>query len=110
MRLAARRTDANYDDALRGSLADLGRETWPSAIVRFMVGEANVDAVRRAANDLDPKVAADQTCEADFYLGEWAAIAGDRATAVPLIERAEQTCPHNFVEYLGAKAALARLR
>jgi len=51
----------------------------------------------------------DARCEADFYIGEWTLIQGDKDDASVLLQRAVDTCPKNFIEYSGAVAELRRL-
>jgi hypothetical protein len=43
----------------------------------------------------------EERCEAQFYVGEWQLLQGDRAVV--------GTCPKSFIEYTGAQAELRRL-
>ena len=50
-----------------------------------------------------------QTCEANFYVGEWLLLHHDTAGAAPLIHKAAADCPHNFVEWMPAQIDLEDL-
>jgi hypothetical protein len=51
----------------------------------------------------------DERCEAQFYLGEWYLLRGDRAAAAAALQLAVDTCPKPFYEYDGAVIEQMRL-
>ena len=52
---------------------------------------------------------AERECEAAFYLGEFALLAGQRDDALSLLRQAGSTCPTGFTERYAARGELARL-
>jgi lipoprotein NlpI len=50
-----------------------------------------------------------QTCEAQFYVGEWKLLRGDKAGATAAWQAAADSCPRSFTERKGASAELKRL-
>jgi len=76
---------------------------WPQPLLDLYAGTATPEAAAAAA-------ASDgQKCEAAFYVAEWKMGKGDPAAARDGLTEAVATCPHGFVEYVVAKAELARL-
>jgi rhomboid protease GluP len=51
----------------------------------------------------------DHGCEAQFYVGEWHLLRGDRAAAAAALQLAEGSCPKEFYEYEGAVIEQMRL-
>jgi rhomboid protease GluP len=51
-----------------------------------------------------------EVCDAQFYLGEWKLLHGDRTAAIAALRIAANTCPDAFYEYDGAVAELRRLK
>jgi tetratricopeptide (TPR) repeat protein len=98
------------EHAQASAQAELGRQAaefdlaeWPGPLVNLYLGESEADtAAAKAKND-------EQKCEADFYIGALLALDGDTAAAVPLLQRALERCPREFVEVPGASCELARL-
>jgi lipoprotein NlpI len=89
--------------------AKLDLKAWPGPVVQFYRGTMDEDDLLSAAREGDAKARHDQQCEADFYLGEHALLAGDKDKGSRLLTEAANTCDHRFIEYLGAKAELERL-
>jgi len=75
----------------------------------MFVGEIKQDAVLHAADNSDPALKRAQTCEANFYGGQYALITGARDDAVKLFEAAAKDCPHGFLEGIAAAAELKGL-
>lgn len=88
---------------------DLDHFKWPTPVAQFLLGKLSIEGLRRAAQQGDAKTRAAQTCEVDYYLGQWHLMHGRRDEARGLFQRAEATCPKVFYEYLGAVAALKPL-
>jgi len=79
---------------------------WPAAIIRHFLGDLSVAETLSAASDSDPKTRLGQTCEANFYSGEFALLKKDRKEAQRLLQLAANDCPRGFIESTGAIAEL----
>jgi hypothetical protein len=89
-------------------LAALDLQQWPGPVIRFIRGEVSAEDLTAAAADPDPETAKKQDCEAGFYQGELARIAGDGNTANARFEHARHVCSPDNLEYHAAGAELAR--
>ncbi|MDB5516984.1 MAG: hypothetical protein JWQ17_3742, partial [Tardiphaga sp.] len=79
-----------------------GRD-WPYAVLELYLGRSDPAAALAAAQKNEER------CEAQFYVGEWQLVQGDRAAARQRLEEAVAICPKSFIEYTGAQAELRRL-
>ncbi len=95
--------DAKSDVAKAAATLDLKR--WPGPIVNLLAGRATVPEVFASAKDGDADA---QTCEADFYVGEWQLHAGNRDEARRLIAEAARACGIEMIELGAAKSELKR--
>lgn len=100
-RVRAGRPDAAAE--LETAAAKLKQDQWPFPAVELLLGRKTPEAVLAAAAKPDDR------CEAQFYIGMWHALRGDRKAAAEPLKAALETCPKSFVEYLGAKVELARV-
>lgn len=82
---------------------------WPAPVVMLYLGKNHPGAVTAAVSNADPKAHNGQMCEANFYLGEWHLIRGDKEHARSLFSKAASECPLENVEYAGAVSELERL-
>lgn len=105
--LAERRGHVEDDGVLESGLAALDLQQWPGPILRFLQGEISIDDLSTAVADVDPESAKKQDCEASFYSGALARIAGDDTTAKDRFEHARDTCSPDNIEYHAAEAELA---
>lgn len=92
----------------RGSrLADAAKgvdmTVWPAPVIQFYRGEIDRDAFRAATQSRDPITHGEQTCEANFYLGEWHLLENAKAEAEPFMFYAASNCPKTFVEWAAAR-------
>jgi lipoprotein NlpI len=76
---------------------------WPYAVFELYLGRHDAAATLAAAQKPEER------CEAQFYVGEWQLLQGDRAAAKQRFEEVVGSCPNAFVEYTGAQAELRRL-
>jgi tetratricopeptide (TPR) repeat protein len=76
---------------------------WPYAVLELYLGRRDAAAALTAAQKPEER------CEAQFYVGEWRLLQGDRAQAQQLLEEAAGGCPKSFIEYRAAQAELRRL-
>jgi len=93
----------------RGSPPKFDKEKWPAPIIAFYRGETSQDSVFAAAAKGDEAAVQGQTCEANFYIGEWLLQHQDRAGAAPLVRKAAGECPMGFIEWKPAQLELANL-
>ena len=90
------------------SLNTAGEGTWPEpvfSVIGKKVGEKEVFA----AAARDAKLAAQQTCDANFYLGQIALIEKQKSHGRDLLQKAAATCPPASREYVAALSELDRL-
>lgn len=81
----------------------LRQRTWPYPIVELYLGRSSPEAVLALATDES------RLCEANFYVGEWLALQGQRADGIASLKHAARTCPKLQVEYEAATAELRRI-
>jgi len=84
---------------------------WPGPVVKLFLGQIGADEVLDAARDpfLDDETQNEQACEAYFYAGQYALLAGDKEAAIRLFRAAVETGVTSFIEYDAARLALKRL-
>ncbi|MEI9988781.1 MAG: hypothetical protein WDM86_01975 [Rhizomicrobium sp.] len=85
-------------------------DKWPGALLKLYAGKLKPDGIAAAVAGGDASEQADRQCEADFYLGEWWLTQADTSPARPLLQRARDTCRHDFIEWGMAGAELRRLK
>lgn len=99
---AARAGVASADSGLKRT-ASAGSSAWPGPVIELLLGSSTAEATLAAAST--PA----QTCEAQFYVGEWKLLHADKAGAAAALQVAAGSCPRSFVERKGASAELKRL-
>ena len=105
--LAERRNNA--PSHLAEAAKQLDMNVWPAPVIRHFLGEMNSEQIFAAAFDTDPKTKLSQTCEANFYNGEFALLKKDTKDAQRLLKLAANDCPPSFVESTAAIAELILL-
>jgi lipoprotein NlpI len=111
--LSLARMKAHVPDTDNVSLANNAKtlmDQWPMPVIKFLLGRANVEQVRMAANEGDPARLNERVCDADFYVAEYNLAHNDAASATPLLQHATQVCPFASFERMGAAAELMRLK
>lgn len=101
--LSRARAGQNGRDELIFWASALPRNAWPFPLIEFYLGVRPAPSVYAAAANPD------QTCEADFYTGEWLVQQKLEQPAIERLRRAIAACPKSFIEYGGAVAELKRL-
>ena len=101
--LARTRAGENAARELETNAARLKGQSWPETIVGFYLDKTSMDAVLAAAGRPE------QRCEAQFYVGQWHIVRGNRAEAAAALKTATDICPKDFIEYALAAADLKRL-
>jgi tetratricopeptide (TPR) repeat protein len=102
--LAGRRN--KVPSRLAETAKQLDMTAWPAPVVRQFLGELNSAQTVAAANDNDPKTKVGQTCEANFYSGEFALLKNNKPEALRLLRLAASDCPRGFLESTAAIAEL----
>lgn len=81
----------------------LPKENWPYPIVDFFIGSTSPDQLVQCA----PSQA--EEGEANFYIGQYWLSLGQEQKAIAAFQDAQEKCPHNFIESIGAKRELAEI-
>jgi lipoprotein NlpI len=81
---------------------------WPGPIVSLYMGSATVDEVRKAAKQGDADYLEDQACQASFYIGALALIAGETEDGRRDLNEAANICPKSSFERGAARVLLDR--
>lgn len=101
--LAQARSNVDGTAELAERAAKLKTKKWPYPVIELYLGRQSADATLSAA------AGSDEYCEAQYYVGVWRLLRGQRDAAISLLRPAADTCPKNFIEYEGALAELKRL-
>ena len=83
---------------------------WPAPVIGLFQDRLTPDQVSAAARTGDAKTQNEQTCEANFYIGEYEAFHSQIDHAKELVDLAARTCPKDFIEYKMAFAEATRLK
>jgi carboxyl-terminal processing protease len=86
-----------------------GSADWPAALMDYLGGKISESKLRALAASSDPKTQSERLCEINFYLGEVAYIAGDKAAARKALQAAADSRIYHYLEFVAAKARLATL-
>ena len=100
--------DTNYAHLLDQGAVALA-DDWPMPAIRFYTGQLTADQLLAAARNPDEKKQQNHLCEAEFYLGEWQLLHGQRRSAIYNFKQAQSGCRHNYYQYLGAVEELKRI-
>jgi len=102
--LAERRNEVPSD--LKENANKLDMNAWPAPVVRQFLGELTAAQTLAAAADEDPKKRQAQTCEANFYGGEFALLKKNKPEATRMFKLASNDCPLSFIESTASIAEL----
>jgi lipoprotein NlpI len=91
------------------NLTDLRRSAFFGAVTGLFLGTIEPQALLDAAKSPDPKVEDTQLCEAHFFLGERALIAGNRPEAITEFQKALEAKDPSLAEYIASNSELRRL-
>lgn len=83
---------------------------WPAPVVALYLGKSKSGTVIPLAADPDPKIHKKQLCAADFYLGEWHLLRGEKKQASMFFTEAQKDCPHNDSDYYNSVSEIRRLK
>lgn len=96
-------------DVPRHSLPAYDKAKWPALIVELFLGERNQESVFTAAAQTNADAVHGRLCEANFYVGVWLLQHQKQAEGAPLIRKAAEGCPMDFMEWSPAQMELANL-
>ena len=82
---------------------------WPAPVMQFLAGKITESKLRTLANAGDQKTRTERLCEVEFYRGERAYLAGDKATAKAAMQAATGARIYYYLEDAAARARLAQL-
>ncbi|CAN0486355.1 unnamed protein product, partial [Phaeothamnion confervicola] len=97
---------SNEDAALKAAAAKLEPEVWPRPLLELFLGIGTPDALLAGVNQVPAKQRPPVLCEANYYLGERALIAGDKESARKFFQAAADTKAVTQLELIDAKNAL----
>lgn len=103
LHLAKSRGGETATAELEANAAKLKAESWPYPLAELLLGKMPPAAVLKAAKTREQK------CEAQFYIGEFHAIANDKAAAEKPLRLAAGLCAKDTIEFGAAIAELKQL-
>jgi tetratricopeptide (TPR) repeat protein len=89
---------------LQTNAKELKETDWPYPMIELFLGGRTPEAALAVATGPG------QSCEAQFYVGEWYVLRRENKTALQAFEVARDTCVRTYFEYQGARAELSHLR
>jgi lipoprotein NlpI len=90
--IALPRADPSNVGAAKEALERVDDEDWPAPIVALYRGKAKPADVDAAASQGEAWTLPGQKCDADFYIGEWQLLLGDKAAAKLRLSSAASSC------------------
>jgi len=109
LHLAKNRAGQDDSQTFAQQAGQIDSSKWPAPVVDLFLGRSTPEQTLAAAADPDSVKERGQHCEAEFFIGEYLLLGQDRSNARVHFRAARETCPHNFLEYDGAAAEMARL-
>lgn len=106
--LARTRSGSDGKNEFVTDTTKLDTAKWPAPVTTLYLGKGTPASVLSGAENPDPKTRQEQVCEANFYVGQWHLLKGNRTQALASLRTARDQCPKNFVEYTGAVYELKR--
>jgi tetratricopeptide (TPR) repeat protein len=100
--LALSRGGQSASAALEADVSRLKSKDWPYAVAELYLGRSTPEALHAAASNADEK------CEAEFYVGQWHLVRGEREQARPLLQGVVDRCSKELIEHAAAAAELRR--
>ena len=97
---------SNQDAALKKAAEKLEPEVWPRPLLELFLGTGTPEALLAGINEVPEKQRPPVLCEANYYLGERALIAGDKDAANKFFRAAADTKAVTQLELIDAKNAL----
>jgi lipoprotein NlpI/V8-like Glu-specific endopeptidase len=102
--------EAAAKNGLAAYAASYQEQQWPRPIVDLFLGRGSPEAVEQAATVAsEEKDVAGQRFDADFYIGQWALLAGDEAAAAMRLKSVYDSRMREYLEFDIARADLDSL-
>ncbi len=95
---------------LKEGVAKLKDGEWPAPILQYLRGRVDGEALIAATANVDENKRKSQECEARFYMAARFITDGQTSAARPLLEKARDECPRNYIEYEAALVELTKLQ
>jgi len=95
---------------LEQELARTKDAAWPAPVMQYLLGNLDRPGLMVQAALGDEEARPGQLCEANYYAAARLLIAGDSATARPLLQKAVDECPTNYREYDSALVEMKGMR
>lgn len=108
--LARSRSGEDAKDELKKNSAALKSTSWPGPVIQMYLGSLSAKDLLASATDTDKRKSKDQSCQADFNLGEAAVLRGNLAEAKQLFQKSITAGSTGSYEYIGAAAELDRMK
>jgi len=108
--LSRSRRGLDGNAALEEGIAKLKDGEWPAPILRYLSGRLSREDLIAAMASTDDKKRNSQECEARFFMAARLITDGHDSAARPLLEKARDECPRNYIEYEAALVELAKLK
>ncbi len=112
-RFLCREVLGKKDDALKTFATDLAKPTakrdWVDALTAYLAGKLDAAGLVAAVSTQSAEIKAAQTCEAHFFIGIRAQIAGDTKTALSHYKQAVATKQKHLSAYHGSRLAIRKL-
>ncbi len=99
----SRAGDTAAEAEFKTNAAHLTARDWPYPVVELYLGTRMPDAALEAATQPSER------CEAQFYIGEWHLLKGQKTDAEAAFKVAMEQCPKNLYTRIYARAELKRL-
>jgi len=101
---------SNAASRLVDASKQLDMKSWPAPVVQFYLGQLTPEALMTAANSGDAAARMNQTCGANYYIGEYYLWQGKKDDARRLFAlAAKDDCRGDILALEGARAALKAL-
>lgn len=97
---------SSQDAALKKAAEKLEPEVWPRPLLELFLGTGTPEALLAGINEVPEKQRPPVLCEANYYLGERALIAGDQDAARKFFQAAADTQAVTQLELIDAQNAL----
>jgi lipoprotein NlpI len=101
--LARSRSGAPAEEQLRADTLKTKSTNWPMAAASLFLGACSPETLLTSLTEPDERA------EAQFYIGQWHLLRGNRMEAIAALQLAVEQCPTVFTEHTGAVAELGRL-
>ena len=103
------RARAGKDDAeqLKSEASRLDTKQWPGTVIAYFLGQTTLEQV--ATGSSHGMAGRGRECALSFFAGEQALAKNDKATALPMLQRAKQICNRHTTYLLATEVELARL-